>query len=95
MADQIMLKVENVCKSFGPTKASNNVNLVLKKGTVLGLAGENGSGKSTLASMICGMQRKDSGKFYKDGKEFDPKNPGDAKKHGDRKSTRLNSSHIA
>ena len=49
---------------------------------MLGLAGENGSGKSTLASMICGMQRKDSGKFYKDGKEFDPKNPGDAKKHG-------------
>lgn len=82
MADQIMLKVENVCKSFGPTKASNNVNLELKKGTVLGLAGENGSGKSTLASMICGMQRKDSGKFYKDGQEFDPKNPGDAKKHG-------------
>lgn len=82
MADEIMLKVEDVCKSFGPTKASNHVNLELKKGTVLGLAGENGSGKSTLASMICGIQRKDSGKFYKNGQEFDPKSPGDAKKHG-------------
>lgn len=79
---EVMLKIENVCKSFGPTKANNNVNLVLNKGSVLGLAGENGSGKSTLASMICGMQKKDSGKFYKDGKEFDPKSPGDAKKHG-------------
>ncbi|MCI6018464.1 MAG: sugar ABC transporter ATP-binding protein [Clostridiales bacterium] len=81
MAD-VMLKIEGVCKSFGPTKANNNVNLVLKKGSVHGLAGENGSGKSTLASMICGMQMKDSGKFFKNGQEFDPKSPGDAKKNG-------------
>lgn len=81
MADE-MLRVENVCKSFGPTKANHNVNLVLKKGSVHGLAGENGSGKSTLASMICGMQKKDSGKFIKEGQEFDPKTPGDANAHG-------------
>lgn len=81
MADE-MLRIEGVCKSFGPTKANNNVNLVLKKGSVHGLAGENGSGKSTLASMICGMQSKDSGKFFKNGQEFDPKSPGDAKKNG-------------
>lgn len=81
MAEE-MLRIEGVCKHFGPTKANNNVNLVLKKGSVHGLAGENGSGKSTLASMICGMQKKDSGKFYKNGQEFDPKSPGDAKQHG-------------
>lgn len=81
MSDE-MLRVENVCKSFGPTKANNNVNLILEKGAVHGLAGENGSGKSTLASMICGMQKNDSGKFYKEGQEYAPKTPGDAKKQG-------------
>ena len=77
-----MLRIEGVSKSFGPTLANKDINLVLKKGTVLGLAGENGSGKSTLASMVCGMQKKDSGKFYKEGKEYDPQSPGDATANG-------------
>lgn len=81
MAEE-MLRIEGVSKSFGPTKANKDVNLILKKGIVLGLAGENGSGKSTLSSMVCGMQKKDSGKFYKDGKEYDPANPTDAAAHG-------------
>lgn len=77
-----MLRIEGVSKSFGPTKANKDVNLVLKKGIVLGLAGENGSGKSTLASMVCGMQKKDSGKFYKNGREYDPSSPSDAVANG-------------
>lgn len=81
MAEE-MLRIEGVSKSFGPTLANRDINLVLKKGTILGLAGENGSGKSTLASMVCGMQKKDSGKFYKDGQEYDPKSPTDAAAHG-------------
>ncbi len=81
MAEE-MLRIEGVSKSFGPTKANKDVNLVLKKGIVLGLAGENGSGKSTLASMVCGMQKKDSGKFYKNGAEYNPSSPADAAKHG-------------
>lgn len=44
MTDEIMLKAEDICKSYGPTKANDHVNLEIKKGTVLGLAGENGSG---------------------------------------------------
>ena len=81
MGEEI-LRIEGVSKSFGPTLANRDINLVLKRGTLVGLAGENGSGKSTLASMVCGMQRKDSGKFFKDGKEYDPHNPQDAADHG-------------
>lgn len=81
MAEE-MLRIEGVSKSFGPTKANQDVNLVLKKGIALGLAGENGSGKSTLASMVCGMQKKDSGKFYKNGEEYNPSSPADAAAHG-------------
>ncbi|MCD8365261.1 MAG: ATP-binding cassette domain-containing protein, partial [Clostridiales bacterium] len=80
MAEE-MLRIEGVSKSFGPTLANKDINLVLKKGTVLGLAGENGSGKSTLASMVCGMLKKDSGKFYKEGQEYDPHSPADAAEH--------------
>lgn len=81
MAEE-MLRIEGVSKSFGPTLANKDINLVLEKGILLGLAGENGSGKSTLASMVCGMQKKDSGKFYKNGKEYDPHSPADAAAHG-------------
>ena len=81
MAEE-MLRMEGISKSFGPTKANRDINLVLNKGILLGLAGENGSGKSTLASMVCGMQKKDSGKFYKDGQNYDPHSPADAAAHG-------------
>lgn len=81
MAEE-MLRIEGVSKSFGPTLANRDINLVLEKGILLGLAGENGSGKSTLASMVCGMRNKDSGKFYKNGKEYDPHSPADAAAHG-------------
>lgn len=73
MEDRI--RVEHIVKTFGPTVANRDVNLSIKAGSVHGLAGENGSGKSTLASMICGIQKADSGKMYKDGKEYDPRNP--------------------
>lgn len=73
MEDRI--RMEGVTKTFGHTVANNNINLSIRPGTVHGLAGENGSGKSTLASIICGMQKADAGKIYKDGKEFSPENP--------------------
>ena len=81
MAEE-MLRIEGVSKSFGPTLANKDINLVLEKGILLGLAGENGSGKSTLASMVCGMQKKDSGRFIKNGEEYAPHSPADAAKHG-------------
>ncbi len=77
-----ILRIENVSKSFGPTHANKDINLVMYKGQVLGLAGENGCGKSTLASMVCGVNKKDSGKFFKDGQEYNPTKPADAAAHG-------------
>ncbi|MCD8299588.1 MAG: sugar ABC transporter ATP-binding protein [Clostridiales bacterium] len=77
-----ILRIEGVSKSFGPTHANKDINLTMYKGQVLGLAGENGCGKSTLASMVCGINKKDSGKFYKDGQEYNPTKPADAAAHG-------------
>lgn len=64
-----MLVVENLCKSFGALKATNNVNLELKEGELHALIGPNGAGKSTLISQLCGEQKPDSGTISLEGKD--------------------------
>ncbi len=77
----VILKIENLDKSFGITHANKNISLELRRGEVRGLAGENGSGKSTLLSQIAGIYASDSGTMYKDGKPYSPKSPIDANTH--------------
>jgi len=76
-----LLCIEQICKSFGPTKANRNVDLTVSKGEIRGLAGENGSGKSTLASIICGIQRPDSGQMFVNGEKYAPSSPQEAAKY--------------
>ena len=73
-----VLEVQNLCKSFGVTKANQNVSLTLRAGEVHSLAGENGSGKSTLISQIVGIQKPDSGEILLEGKPYAPSSPLDA-----------------
>ncbi|MEW5921112.1 MAG: ABC transporter ATP-binding protein [Bacillota bacterium] len=61
MKDDIILKVENVSKSFGGVKAVDNVSFTLRRGEVLGVIGPNGSGKTTLINLITGFVKKDAG----------------------------------
>ncbi len=67
---EIILKAENICKSFGITKAVNDVSMSFAKGEIHGLIGENGSGKSTFVSMLCGIHSIDSGRFILNGEEL-------------------------
>lgn len=78
----VVLAAENVCKSFGITKAVKNVSLTFKWGEIHGLIGENGSGKSTFSSMLCGIYRSDSGKFILDGQEMKVRNQIEANRMG-------------
>lgn len=57
-----MLNFENVSKSFGSTKALEQVTLRLEPGTVVGLVGHNGAGKSTLMRAAVGLTRPDDGR---------------------------------
>jgi len=77
-----VLKLRNINKFFASTHANNNISLTFNRGEVRGIVGENGSGKSTLSSIICGMQKADSGEMFKDGKPYAPKSPLDAISNG-------------
>lgn len=67
---ETIISSENVCKSFGITKAVHNVSLSFDKGEIRGLIGENGSGKSTFVSMLCGIYPTDQGRFVMEGEEL-------------------------
>ncbi|MBQ7578564.1 MAG: ABC transporter ATP-binding protein [Synergistaceae bacterium] len=64
MSDNI-LTVNNLCSSFftsaGEVKAVNNISFTVKKGEVLGIAGESGSGKSTIMLAVMGLNKIKSG----------------------------------
>ena len=72
MEKEVLLKCIGICKSFGATKALQNVDLLVNKGEIRGLIGENGSGKSTISSIVAGVQSCDSGSIEFQGKPFEP-----------------------
>lgn len=78
----IILEIQDLCKSFGVTKANQDIKLTLKAGEIHSLAGENGSGKSTLISQIVGIQHPDSGTIQLEGRPFSPASPLDARAAG-------------
>lgn len=63
-----MLRIEGLCKSFGPVSVLRGINLRLERGKALGLIGENGAGKSTLVRCICGYLKPDEGTITLGGK---------------------------
>ena len=78
----IRLEVKNVSKSFGITKALDEVSFNISKGEIHALIGENGSGKSTLTNSLAGIYHKDYGTFILDGKEINPVNQVEANNEG-------------
>jgi ribose transport system ATP-binding protein len=65
-------RLAGICKAFGPTKANDQVDLVVERGEVLGLVGGNGAGKSTLMRILCGVTRTDAGTIEIGGIDVDP-----------------------
>ena len=82
MANDILLRMEHICKSFPGVKALDDVQLTIKPGTVHALMGENGAGKSTLMKCLFSVYHKDSGHIYLEGKEVDFKDSKEALEHG-------------
>lgn len=71
-----MVKVENVCKSFGSLQVLNNINLEVNKGEVVCIIGPSGSGKSTLLRCLNHLERITSGRVYIEGELMDEREAG-------------------
>jgi ABC-2 type transport system ATP-binding protein len=56
-----MIEMKNVTKKFDRSKAVENVNLSIQKGSIYGLIGSNGAGKTTLIKLLSGIYRQDEG----------------------------------
>ena len=56
-----MLRVSNLCKSFGTVKAVDNVSFEIEKGETLAIIGPSGGGKSTILRLLNGLETSDSG----------------------------------
>ena len=72
------LTIRGMYKSFGATKAVQNVDLTLGRGEILALLGQNGAGKSTLVKILAGVFAADSGEVMLDGKPYDLRRDRDA-----------------
>jgi signal transduction histidine kinase/ABC-type multidrug transport system ATPase subunit len=65
-----MLRVEDVAVSFGQLRALDGVDLRIRPGELVGLAGENGAGKSTLVRCIAGDVAPSVGRIMVDGQRL-------------------------
>ncbi|WP_422378464.1 sugar ABC transporter ATP-binding protein [Roseibium sp.] len=82
MTDDVILKISNLSKSFGPVRALKGVDFELRRGEIHALAGENGAGKSTLMNVIDGILQPDSGEIAFDGAPVRITSPAMAQKLG-------------
>jgi simple sugar transport system ATP-binding protein len=58
-----VLRITHVSKSFGATRAVDDVSMTIDPGEIVGLIGENGAGKTTLMRIVAGELRADSGEI--------------------------------
>ena len=82
MSEELILRTENICKSFNGIQVLKNVNLEIRKGEIHALMGENGAGKSTIIKIITGVYTKDDGEIYIDGQHVVINNRHDAAEAG-------------
>ncbi|MBA3037117.1 MAG: ABC transporter ATP-binding protein [Desulfobacterium sp.] len=59
-----IISIKNFSKSFGKTKAVENLNLDIEKGELFGLIGPDGAGKTTTIRTIVTLMAPDSGEIY-------------------------------
>ena len=65
----MILKADNLMKSYSGKKVVKDISLQLKQGEIVGLLGPNGAGKTTSFYMIVGLIKPNSGKIYLDQEE--------------------------
>ncbi|HEX2527502.1 MAG TPA: ATP-binding cassette domain-containing protein [Geminicoccus sp.] len=77
-----LLAIRHLTKRFGGVTALEDVDLTVRRGEVLALAGDNGAGKSTLIKAIAGVHSRDEGEIHFKGTAVDFASPSAARAAG-------------
>jgi ABC-type Fe3+/spermidine/putrescine transport system ATPase subunit len=64
------LALQDVYKSFGPTRAVDGVSFEVPEGEIVALLGPSGCGKSTVLMLVAGLEQPDRGEVLWDGKSL-------------------------
>jgi D-xylose transport system ATP-binding protein len=78
VADEPILEMRNINKSFGPVSVLKNVDFAAYPGQVTALVGDNGAGKSTLVKCVSGTYTYESGEYLFEGQQVHVHTPRDA-----------------
>lgn len=62
------IELKDVCFKYGEKEVLKNINLTIKKGEFIGIAGHSGVGKTTLVDILAGLLKIRTGQIYIDGK---------------------------
>ena len=68
--DEVQLRTDNVCLSFGVVKALDGVSMDVKRGELLAIIGPNGAGKTCMFNVINGFYRPQEGEVYFEGQKI-------------------------
>ncbi len=66
----VVLSFENVSRSFGALKVTDDLSFVVNKGEALGILGPNGAGKTTVFNLITGGLSPDAGRVIFNGRDI-------------------------
>ncbi len=67
---ELLLKIENIAKFFGPLKVLKDISLEVNKGDVIAIIGPSGSGKSTFLRCLNLLETPTRGKLTFKGEEY-------------------------
>lgn len=70
IANDTLLEVKEVSRSFGGIQAVQDCTLSMKEGKITGLIGPNGAGKTTLFNMITGLHPPEGGTIHYENREI-------------------------
>jgi branched-chain amino acid transport system ATP-binding protein len=64
-----LLTLENLSKSYGALKVTDDISLTVAKGEILGILGPNGAGKTTLFNLVAGTVKPSTGRVVFQGQD--------------------------
>lgn len=69
MANDNFVVLKNVCKRFGDKTVIGNLDLEIKKGSLVTLLGPSGCGKTTVLRLVAGLEKPSGGQIFIDGED--------------------------